>query len=252
MKTNKETTKDKLIRFIEKQKPDYCINFIVKCIRHAAEIRPKEREAIFFLLTSVFKYFNIDFNIAKKYSILEAMLIEKNVIPCVGKTIKRVFGFSDEKTIGRAIFEDNIDMLQTLLATPTDTGYEKSFFITNYIMSNRSFDRYTVNRIGVAALFGSVKCFKYLMITGATINKDTCMLAVAGGNNEIIHLCEQKRHRFEDCLIVSLMYHRFEIFEWLNTHFNYDEIQVTEFIKYYNEPLFILIFYQIQKHLMIS
>ena len=54
---NKENTKEKLFRFIEKQKPENCINFILGCIDHAAKIRPKERESLLFLLTSVFKQF---------------------------------------------------------------------------------------------------------------------------------------------------------------------------------------------------
>ena len=70
------------------------------------------------------------------------------------------------------------------------------------------------------------------------INEETCKFAVSGGNLEIIHLCEQKGLEFEDCLIVSSFYHRFEIFEWLNTHFNYEEIPLAELIEFFNEPLF--------------
>ena len=76
------------------------------------------------------------------------------------------------------------------------------------------------------------------MMNGDEINEDTCMYAVAGGNIEIIHLCEQKGLQFEDCLFISSLYHRFDIFEWLNTHFEYEEITLTEFIERYNEPLF--------------
>ena len=76
------------------------------------------------------------------------------------------------------------------------------------------------------------------MMNGDEINKNTCKFAVAGGNNEIIHLCEQKGLQFDDCLFISSLYHRFEIFEWLNTHFEYEEIILSELIKYYNEPLF--------------
>ena len=51
--TNKENTKEKLFHFIEKRKPENCIHFIVRCINHAATIRPKERESLLFLLTSI-------------------------------------------------------------------------------------------------------------------------------------------------------------------------------------------------------
>ena len=47
-KENKENTKEKLLNFVKKQKPYNCINFILGCIRHAANIRPKERESLLF------------------------------------------------------------------------------------------------------------------------------------------------------------------------------------------------------------
>ena len=76
------------------------------------------------------------------------------------------------------------------------------------------------------------------MMIGDEINEDTGMFSVAGGNFEIIHLCEQKGLQFDDCLYISSFYHRFEIYEWLNTHFNYDEPYFIECIACYNEPLF--------------
>ena len=45
---NKENTKEKLFRFIEKRKPENCINFIVRCVEHATMIRTKEREMFIF------------------------------------------------------------------------------------------------------------------------------------------------------------------------------------------------------------
>ena len=81
--------------------------------------------------------------------------------------------------------------------------------------------RFDANLIEVSALFGSIKCFKYLMMNEYYINEDTCRFAVSGGNIEIIHLCEQRGLQFEDCLFFTSLYHRFELFEWLNTHFNY-------------------------------
>ena len=73
---------------------------------------------------------------------------------------------------------------------------------------------------------------------GDEIIEETCKYAVAGGNNEIIHLCEQKGLVFKDCLSVSSYFHRFEIFEWLNTHFNCEKITLSGIVEYYNEPLF--------------
>ena len=214
---NKENTKENVFRFIEKRKPENCIKFIVQCIEHATIIRPKERESIFFLLTSVFNNFHLNFKIAKNYYIIKDMLQVKNILPSDKYTDKHIFDFAEEGTVGRAIFEDNIELLQQLIATKTDEGKGQMFVINRFSSYLAFSNREKANRIEVAALFGSIKCFKYLMMIGDEINEDTCKFAIAGGNLEIIHLCEQKGLKFEKCLYISSFYHRFEIFEWLNT-----------------------------------
>ena len=72
-KENKENVKEKLFNFVEKQEPDDCIHFILGCINHAAQIRPKEREQFLFLVTSVFKKFNLNTELARNYVILNSM-----------------------------------------------------------------------------------------------------------------------------------------------------------------------------------
>ena len=66
---------------------------------------------------------------------------------------------------------------------------------------------YNANRVEVAAMFGSVECFKYFMMNGDVIDEDTCKFAVARGNIEIIHLCKQIGFVFEDCISISSKYH---------------------------------------------
>ena len=76
------------------------------------------------------------------------------------------------------------------------------------------------------------------MLNEVKIKEWTCKYAIAGGNNEIIHICEQNGFHFSDCLEFSVYYHRFELFEWLNMHFEFEPILPTQCVKYYNEPLF--------------
>ena len=47
--TNKEGVIEKIVCFVEKRKPENCINFIFGCIKHSAQIRAKERESLLFL-----------------------------------------------------------------------------------------------------------------------------------------------------------------------------------------------------------
>ena len=177
--TNKQSTKEKVFRFVEKRKPENCINFILKCFQHAALVRPKERESIYFLLTSVLNNFKLDFRIDKMLCILCLMLQDKNIIPSDLSEDNHIFDFAEEGTVGRAIFEDNIDSLQQLLVTQNEEE-EEQIFDLEYFLRDSLFKIMDANRIELAALFGSIKCFKYLMMNGEEINERTCKFAVSG------------------------------------------------------------------------
>ena len=101
---NKENTKEKVFRFIEKRKPENCIYFILGCLDHAAQIRPKERESQFFLLTSVFDNFHLNNKILDNFLVSKNMFRVKNVIPLDKNTNKHIFDFADEGTVERAFF----------------------------------------------------------------------------------------------------------------------------------------------------
>ena len=134
--TNKENTKEKLFKYIEKRKPENCIHFILNCIEHASTIRPKKRETFLFLLTSVFNNFNINFENTQIFGVLRNMLQVKNIIPSDRYISKHIFDFAEEGTVGRAIFEDNIELLQQLLAVHPDEGKEQILDVRYFLPSN--------------------------------------------------------------------------------------------------------------------
>ena len=127
--TNKENTKEKPFRFIEKRKPENCINFILQCSEHATWIRPKERKSIFCLLTAIINDFHLNFDIAKNYTNLKSMPQVKNVLSVDNETEKYVFDIFEEKTIGRALYEDNVELLQQILTTNRDEGNDQVIYI---------------------------------------------------------------------------------------------------------------------------
>ena len=142
---NKENTKEKVFRFIEKRKPENCINFIFGCIKHVTEIRPKERESLLFLLTSIFDNFHFKLKISESYYNLRNMLEVKNIIPSNKYTGKHIFDFSEEGTVGRAIFEDNFELLQQLLTIHPEEGKEVIFDINDFSSINDHFKKYASN-----------------------------------------------------------------------------------------------------------
>lgn len=108
-----------------------------------------------------------------------------------------------------------------------DRQYEMTPFEPSWIM------RFKPTGIQIAAFFGSVRCFKFYMLNKANplkragcngcfggLNGDYGMpltyFAIAGGNAEIIHLTEQLGcHFYSDVLFSSVVFHRYQVFEWL-------------------------------------
>ena len=68
-----------------------------------------------------------------------------------------------------------------------------------------------VSIIDYAAFFGSIKCFKFLLKNGSNI-MNSYKYAVAGGNKEIIKICEQKYAAFNGVCAAAVRFHRNDIF----------------------------------------
>ena len=227
---NREEATKRVLEFVEKSGS---LPFVVGCIGKAAEIRPKERESIMFLINAIIERFGSIQKDDLNY-VLKDMLQVKGIIP-KDKYFQNehVFDFAEKGTVGRAIFDDDVESLTKLLSTQTKEESRKMININTFFLRVQD-----PSPLECSALFGSVKCFKYLMMNEEDIKEDTCKFAIAGGNIEIVHLCEQKGMTFEGCLNVSVNYHRFDLFEWLDSHFHTEYIELSNCIFYQNEPIF--------------
>ena len=76
-----------------------------------------------------------------------------------------------------------------------------------------------ISLIDFCCFFGSLKCFKYLLLNQCKITKATLKYSIAGGNQEIIAILQQNGHSFEECLETSVKYHRYELTNWLNENY---------------------------------
>ena len=101
-----------------------------------------------------------------------------------------------------------------------------------------------ISLIDLCCFYGSIKCFKYLLLNDCKLKEESCQYAVAGGNLEIIHILEQKEFDFEECLRQSIKYHRNEISDWLLTNYKEtnNENYIETAIKSYNIPAFLYYF----------
>ncbi|OHS97933.1 hypothetical protein TRFO_35726 [Tritrichomonas foetus] len=110
------------------------------------------------------------------------------------------------------IMDDDIEALQRMSCNE-DFDFDDIFrFSDNSIFSilnNQSL-------IVASAFFGSIKCFRFLLINNANLPQNIPKYAIAGGNLEIVRICVQNNLIFDnDCLKSAIIYKHFEIFKWL-------------------------------------
>ncbi|OHT13740.1 hypothetical protein TRFO_16069 [Tritrichomonas foetus] len=69
--------------------------------------------------------------------------------------------------------------------------------------------------IEYAAFYGSIKCFKFLLLKNIMLPFSLPRYAVAGGNSEIIRLCVQNNLNFLHSCRSAIHFHHTEILKWL-------------------------------------
>ena len=130
----------------------------------------------------------------------------------------------------RVIWEDDIDSLLNASTAPDfciDSGVRWSTFQWRLLFLDcRTW-------IQIAALCGAVKCFKYLLMNGASLEtigfhgSSICNIAVAGGNSEILRLLEEKGLAFDDAIHTAAQCHRNSIFNWFLDTGKYSLVDTT-------------------------
>ncbi|KAK8892562.1 hypothetical protein M9Y10_029795 [Tritrichomonas musculus] len=98
----------------------------------------------------------------------------------------------DELT--KSLRYDDVDKLQMIITT-------NRINISKAVVPYNIFDDFNedINVINYAAYYGSLKCFKYLLLNDGCIDESTLYFAVYGGNVEIIKIVDQRipKHDFE-------------------------------------------------------
>lgn len=75
--------------------------------------------------------------------------------------------------------------------------------------------------IDTAALFGSVRCFKYFLLNGHKLGENSMRCAIFSGETEIIHIIENEGfHVKESDLQYSIINHHRDIFDWIQAKFH--------------------------------
>ena len=95
-----------------------------------------------------------------------------------------------------------------------------------------------ISLIDFCCFFGSLKCFKYLLLNKCEITEKTLKYSIPGGNQEIITILKEKGYSFEECLETSVKYHRYELTNWLNENYKCEPVSLPKCIRYYNIDAF--------------
>ncbi|KAK8890051.1 hypothetical protein M9Y10_034810 [Tritrichomonas musculus] len=121
-------------------------------------------------------------------------------------------------SIFEIIKNDDINSFEKIAASPSfnpDIEMKETVFIPYPIL------HYNPTLIQVAAYFGSIKIFKFLLLNKANIeyidrtNMSLIHFAIAGGNTEIIRILDQNDVSFVGTPQIAAQYHRHDILEWL-------------------------------------
>lgn len=130
-----------------------------------------------------------------------------------------------KSSIEYALKYDDLDLLLSMSAVP---GFDVNNVITISKFDNSSwlFPRKT-NYVWFAAYYGSIRCFKYLTLSGAN-TKNVPVFAVCSGCLEIIHYCDQKNHSFKNMFYEAVKFRRNDIFDWLVNHEGLLKVQLRD------------------------
>lgn len=116
------------------------------------------------------------------------------------------------------LMNDDIDSLQNENLNPL---FDSNLTVNSSFYEICPFIQNGPTLIQTAAFFGSIKCFKYLLLNGANLlaaDKANEMLphfAVAGGNVEIIRICHQRKLQLIGASQIAALFHRNSILTWL-------------------------------------
>jgi len=132
-----------------------------------------------------------------------------------------------------SIFYDDIEMFQQISSSPGfDFSQTFDFSAPEFVLIF-SYDIYRADLLSFAALFGSVKCFKYILVNHNGFDSMIMQHCSIGGNLEILHLVLDFKTTFEGCLISSIINSNYDVFVWLIEN-KYDENALLDDPEYVN------------------
>ena len=223
---NKETFSkcfDELRKFLENYQSSETTEYISYLLYITINIRPKSRKLIAELVKGLLQ--NSFFRECNFNKYLPVLTIVKELQSNNQPEIE----LYNEGSFGKIIFDDNIDDFIRLGLTKEQHAFYSCSIDTFMQIEKREYSLFEM-----AALHGSVKCFKYILINDKKINKSICKFAVIGGSKEIINILIANEIDFSSCASTCIAYHRIDLYDLILNDSNIDSSSINECMTFIN------------------
>jgi hypothetical protein len=114
-----------------------------------------------------------------------------------------------------ALKYDEFDVLRDL-TTHVDFSFAETLSLSPYECANEE----PISLLSFSAFYGSMKCFKFLLLNDLEMNEEVADFAVCSGNYEITRICEQRNCTFATAFKKSIEYLHNEIADWISITFD--------------------------------
>lgn len=127
----------------------------------------------------------------------------------------------DDDPIFSIMYKDDVEKLQQIMINSEDHYLNLEMTLHD----SESLFNFKMCLLDIAAYFGSIKCFKYLLLKHAIQSDDLPIFAVMGQNYEIVHICDQNNcfsgeFQNNSSLEAAFLFHNGELFQWLTENKN--------------------------------
>ena len=231
----------------------YHWTYILNLLDIFVKIRPKRLSLVkqfFQILIDVYneEILNIYDTINIKYPFTISKLVEELSPPNINQSLKQLYANSgirmesiyQKGTLEYILMNDECDeLIEYFVQNPNIDMVTVSIKSASKSESSVYFGVSTIYILDFAAFFGSVKCFKYLLVNGCSITERTEKMGVAGGETEIVQIMKQNGSEFKKCLADSISFHRYEISDWLMMHYTYPLLSLEFCLKQFHYESFI-------------
>lgn len=207
----------KMIAEAIKKSQEYELDYCGGGVFFALTFSPEIEEA----LPDYYKF--IMENVAEQYKMmpdLEEFFLEFEKLKdnnWKGLFERRTLGCNHHE-IAVMMMRDEIDKLQQIATSPNfdfDQRVKQSAFGSTLLTN------FEPTLIHICAFYGSINCFRFLLLNGADINlcdklgRSVAQFAVAGGNYEIIRILQSQNADFKGAAHFAALYHRNSVLYWM-------------------------------------